>query len=133
MIDRFDHIVLTVKDVETTCAFYTRVLGMEEIIFGNGRKALRFGNQKINLHQAGTHLHPPVAANPLPGSADICLITSIPLKDAIQHITSCGVEILEGPVQRSGAVGAINSIYFNDPDGNLIEVSNYPTIHQSSQ
>lgn len=124
-IDRFDHIVLTVKSIEATCAFYTKVLGMKEITFDEGRKALLFGNQKINLHQVGTHLYPPVAANPIPGAADICLITSLPLDSVIQHIATCGIKILEGPVNRTGAIGMIQSVYINDPDGNLIEISKY--------
>jgi catechol 2,3-dioxygenase-like lactoylglutathione lyase family enzyme len=124
-IDRFDHIVLTVKSIEATCASYTKVLGMKEITFSEGRKALLFGNQKINLHRVGTHLYPPVATNPIPGAADICLITSLPMDSVIQHITACGIKILEGPVNRTGAIGMIQSVYINDPDGNLIEISKY--------
>lgn len=122
-VDRLDHLVLTVTDMQQSCAFYTKVLGMEEIAFGEGRKALRFGNQKINLHQHG-HGHPPVARNALPGSADLCFITQAPLSEVIAHVQSCRVEILQGPVEKIGALGPIMSIYFFDPDGNLIEISN---------
>lgn len=122
-IDRLDHLVLTVNDIAITCAFYTNVLGMKEIAFGNNRKALVFGKQKINLHEYGNEFDPK-ASHPTPGSADLCFITEIPLSEVINHIRSCGVDILEGPVKRTGAVGQISSIYFRDPDGNLIEVSN---------
>ena len=123
-IDRIDHIVLTVKDVEITCAFYTKVLGMREIIFGNGRKALSFGDQKINLHQLGKEFEPK-ALKPTAGSADLCFITTNPLTEVIKHVNSCNVNVIEGPVERTGAIGRIISIYFRDPDGNLIEVSSY--------
>jgi len=122
-IDRFDHLVLTVADIERTCAFYERVLGMQAITFGGGRRALRFGDHKINLHQVG-HEFEPKAAYPTPGSADLCFTTSVPIAEVIAHIQSCAVEILEGPVPRSGAISALTSIYLRDPDGNLIEVSN---------
>jgi len=122
-IDRLDHFVLTVKDITATCAFYTQVLGVQEVTFGAGRKALQFGNQKINLHESG-HEFEPKAQNPTPGSADMCFITSIPIMEVVQHLQNCGVEIIEGPVERTGATGRIISIYFRDPDDNLIEVSN---------
>jgi catechol 2,3-dioxygenase-like lactoylglutathione lyase family enzyme len=121
---RLDHIVLTVADVAATCAFYQRVLGMQVVTFAGGRKALSFGNQKINLHPAGREFEPK-AARPTPGSADLCLVAKTPLNAVIAHLQSCGVEILEGPVQRTGAVGPIMSVYFRDPDDNLIEVCNY--------
>jgi catechol 2,3-dioxygenase-like lactoylglutathione lyase family enzyme len=124
-IDRLDHLVLTVRDIGATCEFYSRVLGMQVVTFGEGRKALQFGQQKINLHESGKEFDPK-AARPTPGSGDLCLITEVPLPQAIEHIRSCGVEIVEGPVGRTGAVGPIESIYIRDPDGNLIEVSNYP-------
>ena len=123
-VDRLDHIVLTVGDVAATCAFYECVLGMQVVTFAGGRKALSFGHQKINLHQAGREFEPKAHA-PTPGSADICLITSTPLQEVIAHLAACKVDILEGPVQRTGAMGPITSVYFRDPDGNLIEVSNY--------
>ncbi len=124
-IDRFDHMVFTVRDIERTCEFYTRVLGMEVITFGGGRRALRFGEQKINLHLAGAEFEPK-ADPPVPGSEDVCLITKTDLDEALAHVESCGVEIIEGPNEKSGAVGPIRSFYFRDPDGNLIEISNYP-------
>lgn len=123
-IDRIDHLVLTVRSVEASCAFYARVLGMDVVTFGAGRKALAFGAQKINLHQAG-HEFEPKAAHPAPGSADICLIATTPLSEVIAHLARCEVPILEGPVRRTGATGPIRSVYFRDPDHNLIEVSTY--------
>ena len=121
-INRIDHLVLTVRDIDLTCAFYSRVLGMRVITFGSGRRALGFGKQKINLHQLG-HLFPPHAEFPTPGSADLCLILDTPLQEALQHLRACNVNIIEGPVPRSGAAGAIASIYIRDPDQNLIEIS----------
>ena len=123
-IDRLDHLVLTVKDINATCNFYTNVMGMEVVTFAGGRKALVYGEQKINLHEHGKEFDPK-AFHPTPGSADLCFITTVPLPEVARHIQSCGVEIIEGPVQRTGAVGKIMSIYLRDPDRNLIEVSNY--------
>ncbi|MEV4599790.1 VOC family protein [Amycolatopsis sp. NPDC049253] len=123
-IDRLDHLVLTVADVEATVAFYTRVLGMAEVTFKGGRTALAFGTSKINLHQAG-HEFEPKALRPTPGSADLCLITEDALDDVIEELRRAGVPIEEGPVERTGATGEIRSVYFRDPDENLIEVSNY--------
>ncbi len=123
-IDRLDHLVLTVADVAATCAFYSRVLGMEVVSFGAGRTALAFGSQKINLHAKGREIDPK-AAIPTPGSADLCFISSTPLAEVLAHLQHCGVFVLEGPVQRTGAMGPIVSLYFRDPDENLIEVSNY--------
>jgi catechol 2,3-dioxygenase-like lactoylglutathione lyase family enzyme len=118
-----DHLVMTVKNIEETLAFYVSVLGMEKVEFGQGRMALKFGNQKINLHEVGKELEPK-ANKPIPGSADLCFITKSPLKDAMAHVSRCGVEIIEGPVKRTGANGPISSFYFRDPDYNLIEVAN---------
>jgi catechol 2,3-dioxygenase-like lactoylglutathione lyase family enzyme len=123
-IERLDHLVLTVKDIAITVQFYVSVLGMEKEEFGAGRLALKYGNQKINLHQVGKEFEPK-AENPTSGSADLCFITEVPLNDAMDHVRSKGVEILEGPVARTGATGPINSFYFRDPDMNLIEISNY--------
>jgi catechol 2,3-dioxygenase-like lactoylglutathione lyase family enzyme len=122
-IDSLDHLVLTVRDIDATCAFYARVLGMEVVTFGAGRKALAFGVQKINLHQAGREFEPK-AQRPTPGSADLCFLTSVPLPEVQRHLAACGVVLTEGPVQRTGAQGPILSVYFRDPDLNLIEVSN---------
>lgn len=124
-IERIDHFVLTVSDIDATCEFYSRVLRMEVVTFGGGRKALKFGEQKINLHQAGREFEPK-ALRPTPGSADTCLITQVPLEEVMEHMKLCGVEIVEGPVKKAGAIGSITSIYIRDPDGNLIEISNYP-------
>ncbi|MBI2744702.1 MAG: VOC family protein [Burkholderiales bacterium] len=122
-IDSLDHLVLTVADLEATCTFYQRVLGMQVVTFGAGRKALAFGAQKINLHQAG-HEFEPKAQRPTPGSADLCFLTSVPLAQVQAHLAACGVTVSEGPVRRTGAQGPILSVYFRDPDQNLIEVSN---------
>lgn len=124
MIDRLDHLVLTVKDIEATCHFYEKVLGMKVVTFGDGRRALHFGQQKINLHQIGQEWEPK-ALHPVAGSADLCLITSLPLEQVIQHIHTCDVHLVEGPVEKTGAIGPIRSVYFRDPDQNLIEVSQY--------
>lgn len=123
-VDRIDHFVLTVRSIEATCDFYSRVLGMEVEEFAEGRTALLFGRQKFNLHEAGKEFEPK-AQRPTPGSGDFCLITDVPLEGVVEHLDSCGVEILEGPVSRTGAVGRIESVYFRDLDGNLVEVSNY--------
>jgi catechol 2,3-dioxygenase-like lactoylglutathione lyase family enzyme len=123
-INHLDHLVLTVRSVEATCEFYNRVLGMTVVTFGNGRKALQFGTQKINLHEAGKEFEPK-AQHPTPGSGDLCFVTTVPLQAVIAHVQACGVAIIEGPVPRSGAVGEMESIYLRDPDGNLIEISNY--------
>jgi catechol 2,3-dioxygenase-like lactoylglutathione lyase family enzyme len=124
-IDRLDHLVLTVKDVAATCRFYERVLGMDARSFGpDGRWALHFGRQKINLHQAG-HEFEPKAARPTPGSGDLCFIAAVPLDAVVAQLRACGVAIEEGPVDRTGAEGEMRSVYFRDPDDNLIEVSTY--------
>lgn len=124
VVDRLDHIVLTVADIEATCAFYQRALGMRVERFGAGRIALHFGRQKINLHAAGSEFKPH-ARVPTKGSADLCLVTEGSLEAAVAHLTECGVQIEVGPVVRSGAIGPITSIYFRDPDGNLLELSRY--------
>jgi catechol 2,3-dioxygenase-like lactoylglutathione lyase family enzyme len=126
-VNRLDHLVLTVKDIEKTVDFYTSVLGMNKLVFGEGRVALTFGNQKINLHQLGNEFEPK-AANVKSGSADLCFIIEQSLQQAIDHLNKCNVTILEGPVIRTGATGKIESVYFRDPDDNLIEVSNYIDI-----
>ena len=123
-IDSLDHFVLTVKDIAATCDFYSKALGMQVVTFGGGRKALTFGSQKINLHEQGKEFDPK-AHSPMPGSGDICLITSLALPEVIAHLNACKVEIIDGPVKRTGAVGVLLSVYFRDPDLNLIEVSNY--------
>ena len=123
-VDRIDHLVLTVRDIEATCDFYTRVLGMQVVIFGGGRKALQFGEQKINLHELGKEFEPK-AMKPTTGSGDMCFITQVPLNEVIEHMRLQGVEIVEGPVKRTGAVGPIESVYVRDPDGNLVEVGRY--------
>ena len=120
-----DHLVLTVSDVDETCRFYSRVLGMEPITFSSGRRALRFGSQKLNLHAAGAEIEPH-AAMPVPGSADLCLLTRAPSADVVAHLEACGVEVEQGPVEREGAAGLLSSVYFRDPDGNLVEVGTPP-------
>jgi catechol 2,3-dioxygenase-like lactoylglutathione lyase family enzyme len=125
-INKIDHLVLTVNDINASCTFYTSILGMQEISFAQGRKAVTFGDQKINFHQVGKELEPS-ALHPMSGSGDLCFITENPLSEVISHLQSCGVEIIEGPVQRSGAAGPITSIYIRDPDRNLIEIAKYET------
>lgn len=123
-INRIDHIVLTVKEIEKTIKFYESVMGMTRENFGEGRVALLFGNQKINLHEYNNEFEPK-ANIPTPGSEDLCFITENDLDEAISHVQSNGVEVIEGPVRRTGAIGAMTSFYFRDPDGNLIEISRY--------
>ena len=123
-ISHLDHLVLTVKDIEATCQFYSEILGMEEITFQGNRKALLFGKQKINLHQYQQEFEPK-AQIPTPGSADLCLIIQGTIEDAIAHLQKHHIPILELPSQRTGAMGEITSIYIRDPDLNLIELSVY--------
>ena len=122
MISHIDHIVLTVADIERSVAFYVRVLGMQAVSFGNGRRALQFGQQKINLQTLGMEPRNHAAV----GAGDVCLITDWPTARVLAHLAAEGVPVLEGPVTKSGAQGPIESVYFNDPDGHLIEVSRYP-------
>ena len=122
-ITQLDHLVVTVKDIDATCRFYADHLGMEVITFGDNRKALRFGNQKINLHQLGIEFEPK-AAWPTSGSADLCFLSDTQLEQIINELQQAGIPILEGPVKRTGATGPIISIYLRDPDNNLIEISN---------
>jgi catechol 2,3-dioxygenase-like lactoylglutathione lyase family enzyme len=126
LVNRFDHVVLTVASIDATVDFYTRVLGMTAVTFGDGRTALRFGDSKINLHQAG-HEFEPKARHPAPGSMDLCLIVDDPIEDVLAQLAAAGVAVEEGPVARTGATGEIVSCYLRDPDGNLIELSNYRT------
>jgi catechol 2,3-dioxygenase-like lactoylglutathione lyase family enzyme len=123
-INRLDHLVLTVHDIEAAVSFYTRVLGMAETTFADGRKALVFGSSKINLHLAG-HEFEPKAAAPTPGSADLCLIVDDDLNSVQAQLAAAGVAVEAGPVKRTGAAGEIVSVYIRDPDQNLIELSNY--------
>ena len=124
-IDRIDHIVLTVFDIERTLGFYSRVLGMEPVTFAGGRRGLAFGRQKLNLHQAGREFEPKALA-PAPGAIDLCFIASTALDEVIASLKAEGIAIIDGPVDKTGALGPMKSVYFRDPDGNLIEVSNYP-------
>lgn len=123
-IDSIDHFVLTVRDVEVTRDFYSRVLGTEVEVSEGEPTALKFGRQKINVHQAGNEFEPK-AEEPTPGAGDFCLVTDVPLERVVEHLDSCSVELVEGPVERTGALGRMESVYFRDPDGNLVEVSNY--------
>jgi catechol 2,3-dioxygenase-like lactoylglutathione lyase family enzyme len=118
-----DHLVLTCRDVQATIVFYERALGMTADTFAGGRRALRFGDQKINLHQAGAE-HAPHAEAPTPGAADFCLLSDVPVADIAAHLAAVGVEVIEGPAHRAGSTGPLTSIYFRDPDGNLVEVAN---------
>ena len=122
-IQRIDHVVLTVADLEKTIQFYERVLGMTGVAFGEGRRALAFGDQKLNLHQAGREFEPK-ARQPTRGAIDICFTTDTPLDQVAAHLLDCSVAIELGPVEKTGARRPLRSLYFRDPDGNLIEVSN---------
>jgi catechol 2,3-dioxygenase-like lactoylglutathione lyase family enzyme len=122
-IDRLDHLVLTVASVDASVAFYTRVLGFAKT-FGAGRTGLSFGSQKINLHPVGSAIEPR-AMRPTPGSAHLCFVTAAPIERVIAHLNVCGVAIVEGPARRTGALGPMTSVYFRDPDGNLVEVASY--------
>lgn len=120
---RIDHVVLTVSDVDRTIAFYERALGMRAVTFGEGRRGLAFGDQKLNLHQAG-HEFEPKARTPVSGSADLCFTTDVPLDDIVRQLGALDVAIEHGPVDKIGARAPLRSIYIRDPDGNLIEVAN---------
>jgi catechol 2,3-dioxygenase-like lactoylglutathione lyase family enzyme len=122
-VSRIDHVVLTVADLDRTLSFYQRVLGMTPVTFGEGRRALAFGDQKLNLHQAGREFEPK-ARRPTAGAVDICFTTDVPLDDLIAHLRAESVGIELGPVAKVGARGPLRSVYFRDPDGNLVEVSN---------
>jgi catechol 2,3-dioxygenase-like lactoylglutathione lyase family enzyme len=122
-LDRFDHVVLTVASIEASEDFYSEVLGME-LLSDHGRHALAFGVQKINLHQKG-HEYQPHAVHPTPGSADLCFVTEAPIQEVVEYVTAMRVRIEEGPVEREGALGKMQSIYIRDPDRNLIEISKY--------
>jgi catechol 2,3-dioxygenase-like lactoylglutathione lyase family enzyme len=123
-IKNLDHLVLTVANIDKTIEFYTNIMGFEEVTFGDNRKALIFGNQKINLHHKG-HEFEPKAESPTCGSADLCFIAQTNIDDVMEELKQKNVDIIEGIVDRTGAVGKIKSVYFRDPDQNLIEVSNY--------
>jgi len=123
-ISHLDHLVLTVANIEITCQFYQSALNFEVITFGDNRKALKFGTQKINLHQTVKEFEPK-AYQPTAGSADICFIAETPLNEVITHLQAQQIEIIKGPIERTGAIGKIISVYVRDPDQNLIEISNY--------
>ena len=123
LVSRIDHFVLTVASIDATSTFYERALGLETVTFAGGRKALTFGEQKINLHQHGAEFVPH-ARTIAAGSCDFCLTTTVPLDEIIAHLKSAGVEIEEGPVPKTGARSKLRSVYFRDLDGNLVEVSN---------
>jgi len=125
-ISHLDHLVLTVADIENTCNFYQTVLGFEVITFKGDRKALNFGHQKINLHQLGKEFEPK-ALQPTPGSADLCFISDTPISEVVGHLNQLNIQIEEGPVERTGAMHPILSVYIRDPDQNLIEISNILT------
>jgi catechol 2,3-dioxygenase-like lactoylglutathione lyase family enzyme len=130
-IRSFDHLVLTVSSIEKTAAFYSRVLGMEVRTFGQGRVALHFGRQKINLHEVG-HVLDPNVRHATPGAADFCLLTDVPMEEVLAHLRACGVPVVTGPVNRTGAVHGLNSVYIYDPDENLVEVAHEmqaPAVH----
>jgi len=125
-ISHLDHLVLTVADIENTCNFYQTVLGFEVITFKGDRKALKFGHQKINLHQLGNEFEPK-ALHPTSGSADLCFISDTSISEVVTHLNQLNIQIEEGPVERTGAMHPILSVYIRDPDQNLIEISNMLT------
>jgi catechol 2,3-dioxygenase-like lactoylglutathione lyase family enzyme len=127
-ITSLDHFVLTVRDLQATIDFYTRALGMQEVAFAGGRRALAFGSQKINLHLAGREFEPK-AERPVPGSADFCLLTDTPVEQWIAHLAALGIAVIEGPVPKTGATGPLWSIYVRDPDANLVEIANPKLAH----
>lgn len=131
-ITHLDHLVLTVVDIDRSVAFYQRVLGMTPVVFGEGRSALEFGDSKINLHRAGEEIAPH-AARPVPGSADLCLITTAPPEQVLAHLNVEQVQVEEGPVPRTGARGPVTSVYIRDPDENLIEIASYPAAPAAEQ
>ena len=118
-----DHLVLTVADIDATTRFYEQVLGMEHRVSSEGRHALHFGSQKINLHQKD-HTFEPKAVVPTPGSADLCFLTDLSIERFLSHLKQNNLEPLDGPVSRQGARSRLISVYVRDPDGNLVEVSN---------
>jgi catechol 2,3-dioxygenase-like lactoylglutathione lyase family enzyme len=124
MIERIDHFVLTASSLEQTCRFYQRVLGFERLDVEGKPTALKFGRQKINVHQAN-HTFEPKARVPTPGAGDFCLITVRSIEAVLDHLSGCGVAVEDGPVERNGAEGPMTSVYFRDPDGNLVKVSRY--------
>ena len=124
MIDRIDHFVITVADLEATLSFYESVLGFRRVTEPGRPTALAFGSQKINVHEAA-HPFEPKALRPTPGAADFCLVAAAPLADIVDHLRAHGVAIELGPVERTGARGPMTSVYFRDPDGNLIEIGKY--------
>ena len=124
-VDRLDHLVLTCSDLEVTASWYQRVLGMEREEFGeNRRTALKFGGQKINLHQRGEEAKPNARAA-APGTADLCFISAVGTEDVVEHLRDCSVMVELGPVSRAGALGPMRSVYCRDPDGNLVEIATY--------
>ncbi len=125
-VDRIDHVVLNCRDVEQTVDWYVRVLGMRREVFGAGRVALAFGNQKINVRPTGAPNWATGAVD-APGSLDLCFIAEVSTDEVAAHLRGCGVEIIEGPVAKTGALGPMTSHYCRDPDGNLIEVASYQT------
>lgn len=120
-----DHLVLTVENVEATCAFYGDVLGATVSSFGpENRTAVQFGEQKINLHEAGTEFDPHARA-PTPGSGDLCLVSELAVEEILKDLDKHGAETVEGPVKKHGARGPMQSVYVRDPDGNLVELASY--------
>ncbi len=124
-IERIDHVVLNCRDVETVADWYVRVLGMRREVFSGTRVALRFGNQKLNLRPTGAP-NWPTGATDSPGSLDLCFITTAAPDDVAAHLRGMGVQITDGPVPKTGALGPMTSYYCRDPEGNLVEIASYP-------
>jgi catechol 2,3-dioxygenase-like lactoylglutathione lyase family enzyme len=119
-----DHLVLTVEDIERTCAFY-ETLGGEIVTFGDDRTAVEFGDRKINLHPVDHRVADHVAATPTPGSGDFCIVVETPIDAVVDHLGANDIDVVTGPVERAGAVGTLTSVYVRDPDGNLVELGTY--------
>lgn len=127
-----DHLVLTVSDIDTTCAFYGDLLGATVISFGSEqRTALQFGEQKINLHEADSEFDPH-ARSPTPGSGDFCLVSELGVEEIADNLDDHGVEIVHGPVEKHGARGTMQSVYVRDPDGNLVELASYDSSSEGN-
>ena len=131
-ISQLDHMVMTVRDIEQTCHFYSEVLGLEVVSYGDNRKAIFLGNQKIKLHEFGKE-YKPHAKYPSPGSADLCFLTDMQMQYVVEQLAEKKVKIVDGPVQRIGTHGHILSVYIKDPDGNLIEIANQMSISTRDQ
>ena len=127
IVEGIDHLVLTVNDIKVAAQFYEKVLGMEKCVYDSGRIAMLFGTQKLNLHQKRDTIEPR-AQHPTTGSVDVCFTSRLPIERVVERLLLHGISPVQGPVQRTGAKGKMTSVYFHDPDGNLIEIAHYSDI-----